>query len=167
MWYLSEELVSLSLFDKKIENETRNEMAKILRKSLKTTRKGNISIEKNRSARAEIEDLNDIPNLDLLYFFGKKSIEFFKHLDLIEYLSFLKEDVKNWDFNTDYIICRKKLKNLKVCNDFAERCVKLTSDYTLLFTKKEEEKQNILLGVADNRKKIKKITKKNIIKNLD
>lgn len=63
----------------------------------------------------------------------------------------MEKDVEEWSNDVEYER-GKKIANIKVTNDTAERGVKLVEDYNAKLSAKEEQKQYMLQIVADYRK---------------
>ena len=59
---------------------------------------------------------------------------------------------------------KRFVKTLNVCNDSAERGIKLISDYAKTLTKNNDEREEILQLVQAHRQKIKNITKESLFK---
>ena len=71
--------------------------------------------------------------------------------------------VENWPQIKSFCIAKRVVNNFKVINDVAERGVKLMEDYNKLLTNNEEQKQYLLQGFSDYRKKLNDKPKRNII----
>ena len=76
----------------------------------------------------------------------------------------LKEPVSTWKNISSYQVFEKFVKTLNVCNDSAERAIKLISDYSNSLTIDNEEREKIMQLVQANRKKIKDTTKETLFK---
>ena len=140
LWYLSETLICLALFDRDTTNEAKAELAHAILNS---------SVPANKLKRAVVTSVND--NLSLSSFVTKGSIEFFKILSIPT--DFLSTDPSSWSSNKDYVDGLNVVLSLKVVNDGAERGVALASEYNRQLTKDEDQKQCLLRSVHDHRQK--------------
>lgn len=70
-----------------------------------------------------------------------------------------------WAENITFINARKKIESLAVINDSAERCISLFQTNNSL-ANIEENKENALHVVEENRKKYGNLSKSNIVKKL-
>lgn len=153
MWYLSEELVCFSLFDDKVPISTKSAIVKSL-----TDEKDDVVQERRIKAELQVEKLQEI---DLMDFATYRSNNFLKILNLDN--SFLQVEIESWPRNESFKKCKQICLHLKVVNDIAERGVALIQEYNVLHTKNEKEKQDILLGVAQNRKDLPNFDKNQIM----
>lgn len=152
LWYLSDELVGLSLFSDKVTNNAKAEIVKKIRCE-PTDRKvrGDSSLLSNQ---AELAD-----------FANQRSLQVFEKLNINS--TFLNTDPNEWNINQHYIGGKQIVRNLKVVNDIAERGVKLFEDFNKLLTNDEEEKQLLLQVVEANRKWVPtNTTKRAVVKSL-
>lgn len=153
LWYLSEELICLALFDKEVSIATKNKMLKAFKKPGK----------KKRTFRAQLK-IQQIKNIQLEDFITKSSYQFFKILGIND--SFLKKEASLWHNDEDYQFGRKICKKLKVVNDVAERGVALVQEFNSLITVNLEEQQFLLQVVAQNRKEIPNFKKSTLVNQL-
>ena len=65
---------------------------------------------------------------------------------------FLNTSSATWNYNPSYLKGRQIAKHLKVCNDLAERAIKLTQDYCHQ-TNREDKLQEIVQVVEESRSK--------------
>jgi hypothetical protein len=138
LWYLSEELVALSLFDDRVFSSTKRLMVAAMQK--KGTDKP--------SKRREI-DLQNIYSCTLDQFATSNSMNLFHCLKLPT--EFLSTDPDTWKSLDSYGVAKRRLATLKVVNDTAERGVSLIQDYNRTLTKDEEDLQFLLQVVSDHR----------------
>lgn len=68
-------------------------------------------------------------------------------------LASLNNDTNLCKKDSDYIMCREKMQELKVVNDIVERIVSLIQSFNLILIKKESQKQ-YLLQIVENTQKI-------------
>ena len=155
-WYLTEDLVGLSLFDNKVSVSDRTRMAALM---------------KSYSAEYE-EPLNRVgsgkPFLPFMTYYaelpdlvGPSSPILFRNLEI--QADFLDKPVNQWEDEPSYIAAKKTVYELHVVNDLAERGVRLTSE-CLRSAKLEHRLQNNLQVVEVMRKNQPKLRcKKNDI----
>ena len=132
-WYLTEDCISIALFNPDLEDEEKNKLAQKIGE-LPTTQ---LEIRKPTlptvSARSKITD-----------FVGKRSILLF---------SLLKMNHKNWKETDKYDAARKAISNLHPVNDSAERDLSMATTFNGRIRKDEDSYQNLLLVVEGHRKK--------------
>ena len=122
LWYLTDDLMSLSFFSNDVDNQTKEKMLIALE---------NVSM-----------------NLD--DFLTKRSKYVFELLGIN--WAFMKEDCPDkWSSITENQDAHKIVNSMKVVNDTAERAVKLVSDYTKILTNDETQLQYILQTVEEHR----------------
>ena len=90
-------------------------------------------------------------SLPLEKFVTGRTRRFFDRLHL--QCGFLEQDVSEWPKNEQFPVTEEVVRNLSVTNDHAERAVALAKEYNMHHTKKEDQLQYMLMGVADHRKK--------------
>ena len=91
---------------------------------------------------------DDLESYDISEYVGPDSPGMFHILHLDP--SFLGRPVQSWKTLDSYKNALRAIKSLKVVNDSAERCVKLTGDF--LDTARQEERfQNVLQVVENDR----------------
>lgn len=137
LWYISELNISLAFFDENVDEEVKRKMVLNLKK--KSSGK-NMTRVKKFSAGKGLEE-----------YVTENSLQFFEILRLD--CSFLfKEDPRNWNKNEDYLAAKTRCDNLCVINDPAERALGVAGDYNEFGPKSDQEKHQLLLIVAENRK---------------
>ena len=114
LWYLTQELVVLALFDHNLADEERRAMANKLFAIPRPP------LFKSGKPRFPLNQMSPRPSLDS--FIGKRSWLIFHKLDAVG--DWLQLDVHDWSENDEYQRMRLFLSDLKVVNDLAERCVK-------------------------------------------
>lgn len=143
-WYLSEELVGLSLFDETLPVEVKSAVAESMLQFVPMSNR-----LPNRHGRAfgkpcSPEDISFTTQLcDLV---GPNSSFFFKALNLSP--DFLGEPSSDWPYIPCYMEGVAKIKSLNVINDAAERSVKMSSDF--LSAAKIETRYQATLQVVEN-----------------
>ncbi len=140
LWYLSEELVALALFDSRVISETKKLML---------------------AAMDEASPGHPLkrPRVDTSAFLGHNGLEQFctsnsKTLfDILQLqTSFLAKDPSNWNDDETYQEALRTVKGLAVVNDRAERGVALIHDFNKQLTTKEDELQFLLQIVSEHRR---------------
>ena len=129
LWYLSEELVVLALFNEELGSFTRSVMAQ---KLFSIPRPDVFKVGKPKYPT--IDD-NNLPLLSSLL--GPRSWLIFSLLGLTNSQDWLQLPPKYWDLISDYRVARDFCFNLQVVNDCAERAIKLVEDFSRI-TKDEE-----------------------------
>ena len=119
LWYLSEELISLSFFDEAIPLEMKRQMVNALRKE------GSQTPQKRREKEFTLTDLH---NKTLADFVTSSSRNFFTQFSLPS--SFLDVDPAEWSSRDDYKISSSFVKSINVVNDNAERGVTLIQNFS-------------------------------------
>ena len=141
LWYLSEKLICLSLFDSSISFE----MKDLMRVEILNSKK-----PENKLKRVHMLE-NDILKSEIKDFITRGSVNFF-HITGIS-TSFLNSNASTWSENSDYLIGLNIVKSFVVCNDVAERGVSLAQEFNNILTQDEEQKQLIFKEVFDHRQK--------------
>jgi hypothetical protein len=157
LWYLTGDCVVFAIFSCLVPVKERRSLAdKVLslmqHHEMPTTVQHRYGTGYGKPSFPELKSdtcLSDLVNEDTLYTI--------KLLDLN--LSFLSEDVKNWQENEHFQNSKTIVKNLNVVNDCSERAVKLASDF-LGRSKTEERYQNLLQVVEADRIKRPNLRKK-------
>ena len=151
LWYLSEELVVLSLFSKKMDDAQKNRCRKAMLKHYSE----NLSPVKGKLITPDISNMNSI---EISSLFGKESWRLL-HLCRIEGKSFLEKTPSSWENDNDYKILKNIVKNFVVVNDVAERAVLLAKSLQNKLTKDPKIK-NTLVNLIPELRKICKPNKK-------
>ena len=148
LWYLSEELITLSLFDSRVTADTKKLMLAAM----------NEPAPKHPPKRPKADISAFSENKGLEQFCTANSKTLFRLLQLPT--SFLTKDPSSWDDDEDYQEARKSVKRLAVVNDRAERGVALVQEFNKHMTK-GEELQFLLQVVSEHRRQFpdcKKLT---------
>ena len=143
-WYIVSEMIPLALFDKGLDNSDKDKLAKKImcypRKECFESRHGQGFGKPIFQKNVPINIVDAVYSADVWNFFEILKIP----------TDFLKSPPQTWNTNKSYLDSLEKVSNLKVCNDVAERGVKLIQDF--ISQKKDEEKvQNTLQVVEDDR----------------
>ena len=130
LWYLSEDLVGLTLLDDRVSSLT---------KTICVTRMEIENPMKDHSRRGKIEN---VPGTRLENFFSKRSYGIFDVLkkDGAQEAKqgFLQEHPSIWKDNEQYNDFQARARNLRVINDAADCSVALAEAYNATFTDDEE-----------------------------
>ena len=140
LWYLTEELVIFGLFDDGLDNAERNAMAAQL---MSYPNLGNFEPGK---PVFPIDLMVRNPRLET--FVGPRSWLLFNKLNANGV--WLQMDVSDWESDAEYIRMNACLRDLKVVNDLAERCIKDIQEYADL-AKDSQYREDILIVATDHR----------------
>ena len=145
MWYLTQELVPLCLFDSHASTNLKTSVAYAILASEKVD-----TLQQREGSGYGKPVFPKVPNADkdkkLSDFVGSDSRLFFKILGIDS--EFLSQPVAEWNKNSNFILGENIVKNLHVVNDAAERGVKLCNDF--LGAAKSEAKLQKTLQVVEN-----------------
>ena len=136
-WYLTEELIPLSLFDTKLLDVTLN----VLAQKMAQLPDGNRIIKK--PALPKIPSTSAIPD-----FIGRRSTVLFKTLGVQK--SFLA--LSNWRDRPEYHQVKTAIRNFTPLNDCSERALALARTLCGVVTQDESSHQNRILVVKAHRK---------------
>lgn len=141
LYYLNEECVAFSLFDDRIDFETKNKMSK---KILTFMEEENLEEEEIlKKFLIKKENLNTFFAKDnssiLIELVSKNTKSVFKRFQIS--MDFLQKDPSSWKDCEDYRKGKFIIQKLKVVNDCAERGIKLVEDYHEKITKDEQQRQ--------------------------
>ena len=152
LWYLSEELVGLALFDDNVPNPTKEEMVfAMIRPPNRTERP---------PKRAKV-DLSRLEMTTLADFTTNGSQKLFTNLRLPN--DFLGEPVSTWNDNPQFQQAKEVINSLAVVNDHAERAVGDCQKFSGHLTQSEEQYQCLLTSVAEDRKKYPKASRQALL----
>ena len=93
--------------------------------------------------KPEFPQLSSTDELNLATFINQKSWLLFSFFERL-CSSWLATSVELWANDEGYKTMKLVVQSLNIVNDTAERCIKLTQDFSAKFSKNEEEKQDIL-----------------------
>lgn len=139
MWYLSEELVGLALFDRNVPSSMKRGMVQSLE----------IEGEDDPPKRVQM-NLPAIHASELKDFTTSTSKTLFQKMKLPD--GFLVTDPDTWEDDEDFQTALSIVKGMKVVNDQAERGVTLIQEYSGILTKDEDQLQYLLQVVQQHRK---------------
>ena len=137
-WYLTEDCISIALFNPDLEDEEKNILAQKIGE-LPTTQ-----LEIRKPALPTVSARSKIPD-----FVGQRSILLFSLLKM-DHKFILQE---NWKETDKYYAARKAISNLHPVNDPAERALSMATTFNGRITKDEDSYQNVLLVVEGHGKK--------------
>lgn len=144
LWYLSEHLVGLALFDPKVPKETKQVMAVAMKED-----KDEDEEHEDVAKRINLKKGPASPKLETLV--TPRTRELFRHLGINP--SFLGLSPEEWEHHPEYKRAKERVNNIPVVNDHAERGIALIQQFNGSYTKKEEQLQFLLGVVADHRKR--------------
>ena len=149
-WYLTEDLVSFSLFNDDIPVEERTLLAAKIRREAAP---GDLEIWKPTLPTITKDS-------QLLDFAGGRSRLLFDLLELST--DFLQHD--DWHLSDDYKTCKTALRSLSAINDSAERAIALVTRFNTTITRDEASHQELLQVVEFHSRTYKCNTKDNLKK---
>ena len=154
LWYLTEQLVVFSLFDKYLPNEERKAIASQLSRQ---RRPAQFHPGKPKFCSYLMRD-----DVCLESFVGEKSWLLFDKLDASG--NWLNDEPETWENDSEYCRISLFLRDLKVVNDLAERCVKDVQEYKN-FSHDSSHRDEILMVASDHRKIFRDLRKHKLMDN--
>lgn len=151
LWYLSEELVALALFDPLVTVEEKRQILT----SLRTT------VGDESPAKRPTLPSQTISGLQLRDMASTNTRRFFQKLGLED--GFLSADPTTWLELEDYQTAAACVQGITVINDHAERGVALIQEYNQKLTQDEEQLQFLLQVVARHRMEYPDANKKTVL----
>ena len=148
LWYLTEELLPLSLFSNSASEYTK---AKIAKKTLSSGPEAKSMRTGASHGKPVFPTMPERVNEDLVQFVLPSIIKFFNIMRLD--LGFLLLPVEIWELDSSFNEAKLTVSNLMVVNDAAERGVKLCHDY-IKSSKQEGILKNILQVVENVRARV-------------
>ncbi|XP_046408817.1 uncharacterized protein LOC124173330 [Ischnura elegans] len=142
LWYLTDEIFVLSLFDDDLDQETKGKMVENLTKE-------NLSTHGKRYIPSKDELCGPLYEKNIYDFISVRSKSLLDRLKIDD--SFLHECPATWSSNASFQEAREKVSMLRAVNDAAERAVKLIPDFHVI-TVEKEQKQFLLRWVQEHRK---------------
>jgi hypothetical protein len=155
LWYFSEHLVLLALFDERVDEEIKTAMVRNLSRApnkICLKRVGNKTFD-HRAPLSEYVTSRSMLFFDLLSTNGQEEAKLF-----------LLKPPALWSDDAKFKEMSAKIKLLKVVNDTAERGISLIQSYNSALTKDETQKQYLLQLVSRHRKQFPAPTKDAIMK---
>ena len=142
LWYLSERLVALAFFDDNVSLATKRDMVKASKEqegSEDPPRRATVDTREATFTNKTIADFVTTGSMKLLQLM---SID----------MTFLASDPAAWNKDPAYLDAQRRIRALRVVNDFAERGVAMMQTYNLALTKDEGQKQYLLQVVEAHRR---------------
>jgi hypothetical protein len=139
LWYLSEVMVGLALFDSDVELEQKKQMVANMQ-----------NLEGSEDPPHRLDANGNYTDKQLSSFVTTNTRSLLTILRLPD--SFLKLPPEAWNDDKDFQACIEVVGSLKVVNNSAERGVKLIQDFNDVLTKDEDQKQFLLQIVQEHRK---------------
>lgn len=144
LWYLSEHLVGLALFDPKVTTEMKRAMALAMKEGDDNDGNNDVVLKK-----IQLKNGHTPPKLETLV--SPRSRVLLQTLGVNP--SFLSVPPEEWDDHPEYKKAKGRVDNIPVVNDHAERGVALIQEYNGKHTKNDEQLQFLLGVVANHRKR--------------
>ena len=139
--YMTSELAPLALFSDLLSGSEMQEAADKFLQCNPNLIKG----------KPEFPQLRSTDDLNLAIFTNEKSWLLFSFFER-SYSFWLATSVELWPNDEVYKTVKLVVQSLNIVNDAAERCIKLTQDFSAILSKNDKEKQNILQCVEYPRK---------------
>lgn len=143
LWYFSEHLITLALFDDHVCDETKTAMVY------------NFSRPPNPKMCRRLDKKTFIHSTPLEEYVTSRSLKLFDLFDIdgqAKAQTFLAKPVTLWSQDNTFQAMKENVTLLKVVNDCAERGVALIQSYNNSLTKNEDQKQYLLQLVSRHRK---------------
>ena len=140
LWYLSEDLILLALFSKKVHSSEKKAMVYALQQPANAT----------DCRRLDCSKIKSFQQHSLSDFVSTRSLNLFDALKLSH--NFLDIDPELWPGQPEYEQACETINSLKVVNDCAERAIKLATGFNEVLTSDENERQIIYQVVEHHRK---------------
>lgn len=141
LWYLSEHLVGLGLFDENVSHEKKRRMLGAMRDKQ--------GMEKPHNRLTMESSLSGVGKT-LADFCSTNSKKLVADLGMVG-AEFLGEDPDIWSRSPSYRSCRQRAASLSVTNDRAERGVALMQEFNLALTTDEKQRQFLFQVVEQHR----------------
>ena len=153
LWYLSETLVGLALFDSRVNVDIKRKMVLALNKEG----------QKSPPCRIKLDEIT-LQEKDLSNFVTNNTKKLFVAFGIPQ--CFLNEDPMTWQTNESFIEGYRRIRNLKVVNDAAERGISMVQSFNTVLTNQEEQKQYLLQLVEKHRQEMPNANKSTILEGL-
>ena len=136
-WYLTEDLIALTLFDDSLPEETRDTLAQSI---------GQLPPVDIEIRKPTLPDINSLSHVDYV---GERSRLIFNLLRIEPQFLLTSE----WRVSPEYESASKSLRHLSPLNDSTERALALATNYNTKIARTEESYQDLVQVVDDHRKK--------------
>lgn len=143
LWYLSEHLVALALFDPETPSDILEEMVAVMISTEDQEEQGELS----KKAKITVSSAAEKRLVD---FVSSQSAVLLDRLGCGR--GFLRVPPSDWHTNSAFLLGRRRAKALSVTNDRAERALALLQNYNLNLTKNESQQQFLLQLIEMHRK---------------
>ena len=141
LWYLSEELAGLALFDESVELDVKRMMVAALKENSQDNPQPRVQVDLAAKEAIAAKTVAD--------FVTSASLRTFTAFDVS--VDFLEKDPSEWKDDTSFQSSQQILRGIATVNDFAERGVSLIQDYNLILTHDEQQRQYLLQVVELHR----------------
>lgn len=156
LWYISDELVGMALFDKRVSLELKRKIVDAIKnKAHCNDAVKRVTINTNSEAELKLwrqRNIDELVSMHTMNLFSRFNID----------VNFFNLDPSLWESNISYQTARRYLSFLKVTNDCAERAVALVKRFNPSITKKEEQKQYLYQVISEHIKKHPNANKSNL-----
>ncbi|KAK3924129.1 DNA-directed RNA polymerase subunit beta'' [Frankliniella fusca] len=142
LWYLSEKLICLALFDNRVTDDEKRKIVNAMK-----SKEGSLEA----APRASLPPKKKVSSLKLSDFASQKSMDFFTIAKISN--NFLEKDPSTWEQDDDFKRGLEVAQNLVPVNDVAERGVALIKKYLTgnKLTNNESQRQYMLQAVEKHR----------------
>ena len=147
-WYLTEDLITFSLFDEDLPITTRTDLARRIHQK-KTP--AELTIRK-----PTLPDISE--KSELIDFVGRRSVLLFNLIGVSS--DFLAHE--DWHLSAEYEKAKATLRNLSATNDGPERAISLMTNFNTHITRNEDSFQDMLQVIEHHRKHYSFKTKKDL-----
>lgn len=151
LWYLSEELVALSLLDDDVPPNVKDQMVRAMNE---------VNGAESPRNRAQVS-FDTLMEKTVAHFATKRTKTFFTKLNIPS--GFLKIPADQWNDHDDYKTAKRLVGYFSVTNDHAERGIAMIQQFTGCITKSEEQLQFLMQVVSEHRKRYPDANKKTLI----
>jgi hypothetical protein len=155
MWYITPQLIPLALADDKLEDITKEKIAKTL---FNTQRK---EILRGKPAFPVLPYGAEQTRKDMASLVSSDSWLVFQLLGLQGPQDWLQTPASLWKLFDNFRILQKFANNVSVCNDIAERGIHLMSDF-IAHCESEDQRQALFHCVEFHRNLVSDCTKKSL-----
>ena len=152
LWYLTPALVVLSLFDKELEDETKEEMARTLHRTPRTTQ---------TTGKPEFPIIEPGARFKMANLIGEQSWLLFDLFDLQGQQDWLLAPAPSWPLSSDFRTLEGYAKSLVCVNDIAERGCHMVTEY-LNHVQSEEQRDALWQCIEDFRNTVKSTNKEDL-----
>lgn len=154
-WYLSNILIGLAFFDKRIDDQTKIKMIQ--------------SLSNNGNVINDIENktITSTSSVKIVNLISNRTLKFFKILSGEDNFPFLSIHPSQWMSDPQYQRMDEIVRNLSVVNDPAERAIGLMKRFNNTLIRSQKGQNDLLQSVENFRKQIPDNKKSTICKALN